>query len=307
MEDKDKIKELFSEKLGNYEAKVNPDLWANIASQVGTAATSTAASTGISVFSKWLIGVGISSAVVTTTLIAVNWETEHTSETTPVVAEQSTTKQAPEESVELIEDELPTITERERVLEQPVRSEEGETRFEEMTPPSIGEEEMEMNRSIPTLIDPSDNLIVDTDVIPVEVDDTEQITPTIITGGLPDAIQHIEEPVSEPAVEEPIIEEEDPIVVEEYSIEKLPNTFTPNGDGSNDFFEMNIKGLNDFSIVVMNSQSKTVYSATDSNFKWDGRDIHGMPVPDGEYVYFLTGKTADGTFVKEYSRLTITR
>ena len=72
MKGRDEIKELFSEKLGNYEAKVNPELWTNIASQIGAATATTAASTGISFLTKWIIGASIASAVAVTTIIVVN-------------------------------------------------------------------------------------------------------------------------------------------------------------------------------------------------------------------------------------------
>ena len=68
MEGKDNIKELFSQKLGSYEAKVNPELWAKISTQVAAGAT-TAVATGLSLFAKVAIGLGISAAAITTVII----------------------------------------------------------------------------------------------------------------------------------------------------------------------------------------------------------------------------------------------
>lgn len=68
MEGKDNIKELFSQKLGNYEAKVNPELWAKISSQVAAGATTTVA-TGLSLFTKIAIGVGVSAAAIATVVL----------------------------------------------------------------------------------------------------------------------------------------------------------------------------------------------------------------------------------------------
>ena len=68
MEGKDNIKELFSQKLGNYEAKVNPELWAKISSQVAAGATTTVA-TGLSLFTKIAIGVGVSAAAIATVVV----------------------------------------------------------------------------------------------------------------------------------------------------------------------------------------------------------------------------------------------
>ena len=77
MKGRDEIKELFSDKLGNFEAQVRPDMWANIASQIGGTTTSVASS-GLSLLSKTFIGIGIGAAVVTTVLLVIP------SENTPI-------------------------------------------------------------------------------------------------------------------------------------------------------------------------------------------------------------------------------
>ena len=72
MNEKDNIKDLFSKKLTNYEAKVDPQLWTNISSQIGSAVTSTAAGTGVSLLTKVIIGTVVTAAVVTTGVILFN-------------------------------------------------------------------------------------------------------------------------------------------------------------------------------------------------------------------------------------------
>ena len=61
-DEKDILKDLFSEKLENYEAKVNPALWNSIASKIAVPAA-TSAVVGKTVLSKIIIGSSIAAAV----------------------------------------------------------------------------------------------------------------------------------------------------------------------------------------------------------------------------------------------------
>ena len=82
---------------------------------------------------------------------------------------------------------------------------------------------------------------------------------------------------------------------------KIPNIFTPNGDGINDYFEIGYgdkgKPINDLSqyflshkLVIFNRWGRIVYESTDYKNDWDGGKL-----PDGTYFYVLEckGKTDD--------------
>ena len=77
---------------------------------------------------------------------------------------------------------------------------------------------------------------------------------------------------------------------------KIPNIFTPNGDGINDYFEIGYgddgKPINDLSVyflsnklVVFNRWGRTVYESNDYKNDWDGGKL-----PDGTYFYVLECK-----------------
>lgn len=81
----------------------------------------------------------------------------------------------------------------------------------------------------------------------------------------------------------------------------MPNAFTPNGDGQNDWFYVigswDIKQLKDFSIY--NRVGNKVFEAhntpaNDRSYGWDGY-VNGQPAPMGAYVYFATVEFLDGT------------
>lgn len=68
---------------------------------------------------------------------------------------------------------------------------------------------------------------------------------------------------------------------------KIPNVFTPNGDGVNDTWRVTALPLDDCSeqfryVEVVNRWGKVVFRSTSRDFQWDGKD---MPV--GTYYYLI--------------------
>lgn len=66
----------------------------------------------------------------------------------------------------------------------------------------------------------------------------------------------------------------------------VPNTFTPNGDGRNDFFEVYGKCLEVVELTIMNQWGQLMYRVRDKYPKWDGVS-NGRPQPTGVYVYVV--------------------
>jgi gliding motility-associated-like protein len=72
---------------------------------------------------------------------------------------------------------------------------------------------------------------------------------------------------------------------------EFPNVITPNIDGINDFFE--IKNLpNNTEVIILNRWGNVVFSSTDYQNNWDGKDISGNELVDGVYTYRF--ETLDG-------------
>lgn len=78
----------------------------------------------------------------------------------------------------------------------------------------------------------------------------------------------------------------------------LPNAFTPNGDGNNDFFRPEMKGLTQVQLIIFNTWGEIVFNTDDVESKgWDGY-IKGKRAENGNYVYKLSGVSFNGLKVE---------
>ena len=85
--------------------------------------------------------------------------------------------------------------------------------------------------------------------------------------------------------------EEEPIIPDDF---KIPNVFTPNGDGINDLFE--IQGLPPYSaLLIYNRSGKELFSMDPYDNSWDGSDLDGNQLPEDTYWYVLITPGLGGT------------
>lgn len=64
----------------------------------------------------------------------------------------------------------------------------------------------------------------------------------------------------------------------------IPSTFTPNGDGINDFFEIQSNNLLEFNMNIFDRWGSLIYSTNSISNFWDGT-LKGELVPSGNYTY----------------------
>ncbi|MCR5455209.1 MAG: gliding motility-associated C-terminal domain-containing protein [Bacteroidales bacterium] len=71
---------------------------------------------------------------------------------------------------------------------------------------------------------------------------------------------------------------------------RLPNVFTPNGDGKNDLYHpLPYQFVDHIEMTITNRWGKAVFETTDPDINWDGTDQNnGSAVPDGVYFYECT-------------------
>ena len=87
----------------------------------------------------------------------------------------------------------------------------------------------------------------------------------------------------------------------------IPNIFTPNNDGKNDYFRIKSEGLEEFSITILSEQNKVVYRSVDTSFFWGGIDFNQIKQPEGRYVYYIIGKNKSGDPIKKSGFLFLKR
>lgn len=77
----------------------------------------------------------------------------------------------------------------------------------------------------------------------------------------------------------------------------VPNTFTPNGDGSNDEFRVVYRSIKEFHMWVYNRWGKLVFKTDNPDKGWDGT-INNRPAAEGAYYYVIRalGTDADGKY-----------
>ena len=73
----------------------------------------------------------------------------------------------------------------------------------------------------------------------------------------------------------------------------LPNAFTPNGDGRNDYLKYEGDNIQSMKIGVYNRWGEMVYRSENKQDMWDGTH-NGKPLPTGLYPYVMDVVFADG-------------
>jgi gliding motility-associated-like protein len=85
----------------------------------------------------------------------------------------------------------------------------------------------------------------------------------------------------------------------------LPNTFTPNADTKNDCFgAINWGNAQQVYFIIYNRWGEKVFETKNINTCWNG-EFKGKPAIEGNYVYYISAKTACGDVVKKGNVLLI--
>lgn len=77
------------------------------------------------------------------------------------------------------------------------------------------------------------------------------------------------------------------------------DVFSPNGDGINDVFTINVINMKTVRLKIFDTNSNLIFKSSAHNVKWDGKDLNGSQVKDGVYLYEMK---MEGPDLKEYSK-----
>jgi gliding motility-associated-like protein len=100
------------------------------------------------------------------------------------------------------------------------------------------------------------------------------------------------------------------IPVDDESNLEIPNIFTPNGDGINDYFQVKAKTLEEFKGVIVNRWGREVYTWEnwqDMEAGWDGKLPGGSEATPGVYYYIIKAVGIDGLEYDEQGPLHLMR
>lgn len=294
MKEHDKIKELFSEQLGNYSAPVKPELWNAIAAKV--AVGSTVATTGTSLLVKSIIGISAASIIGVSAYFVFQEDanpTEQPIEVIPVVAENE---------VEQSQDLIPSN----EIV--PIQADKTENEIVEKSTQVESNSEIVETKAItiPTIEEKPVSTYVPKERKSPIVSGTEEDKNKTLKEETQLSNKTPKELETKPGVEEIKSKEKQVAYLAEITL--LPNSFTPNGDRINDEFFIEFKGnLIDFNIVILDNQNRSVFESKDPNFRWNGINKSGEISPSGRYYYIVTARDSNGNPINEYNTLLVER
>ncbi|MBI3135858.1 MAG: gliding motility-associated C-terminal domain-containing protein [Bacteroidetes bacterium] len=84
----------------------------------------------------------------------------------------------------------------------------------------------------------------------------------------------------------------------------VPNIFSPNGDGENDFLVINGPRLFNYYIQIYDRWGKVVFESTEQKEYWDGK-LNGADLAPQTFVYMLSGESVLGDKIAQEGNVTI--
>ncbi len=75
--------------------------------------------------------------------------------------------------------------------------------------------------------------------------------------------------------------------IENFITAYIPNSFTPNGDGKNDFFGLTGFSTGGYTMIIFNRWGQLVFSSAGPFDLWNGKTNRGNNAPEGVYTYII--------------------
>ena len=89
---------------------------------------------------------------------------------------------------------------------------------------------------------------------------------------------------------------------------KIPNLFTPNGDGIGDFFEVKYDDeLLKYHILITTPAGEKIFESNNIDKPWDGKIFGNNDARDGNYYYIINAEDKNGNKIKQDGMLQLIR
>jgi gliding motility-associated-like protein len=267
--------ELFRQQLGNASAPVPGGVWEGVSSSIGSSAGVATAAVKTALWMKAVIAVSVIGVVAAVTYQVVgNKETKavQNPEVVQPVAPLDVQNEVNEEK-DVMPDEA-TVTSKEDISSaQPSRKE---------LPALTGSRKQASLLKIEHTQTLQPELRFIETKPEISVDYLSRMNEQAVPGF---DSSKIEKRDSETQEDEPYIPEKEPVaMVIDSSYIYIPNVVTPNGDGINDGYLIDIKGEEFVQIIIYNNKSVKVFETRNKSTAWNCTLPNGETAPEGNYI-----------------------
>lgn len=303
-EDKKHIEDVFREALQGHETLVSPQVWAGIQSGIASGAGSISA-TGNAILGKAAAVIGFSALITAATISEIN----HLPSNQASVANDS-------HQIEMVQ----TEPAQEKNTTNQTTSTEEPTKTQTVSEPSLIQptglsntpETHKANEAANNVASASVEVSTNSDLQEINEpvtsranrsggNQTQSVPKDQENGGSVDGTELADQTTNntntsanEASSNESNAPTEPQPKTSAYFTHNAEALVTPNGDGFNDFFEVDGSGFETFYIRIFTRMGTVIFETDNIEFQWKGLDRFGNSVPDGYYFYEIQAIGVDG-------------
>lgn len=317
MIEQDNIQELFSKAFENQTAPVRPELWAGVQAKMaaaGVASTATVATKGLSALTKWIIGsAAVGTVGVVATVVALNSGDETVSQKDKTTQKEAVHVASVTEKTPSNENTLqlnPAANSTGSKTQEGKQSEKGNAAKEDL--PNVLRNDLKLGEEASYSDKKTDSKTDDKKIPEPKQGEDKRTNPAAgasTTGtGVSNASGAGSSKGSE-TLQKKYPENTDKQVFAELEakVTHFPNAFTPNNDGQNDTYFVEVKNIDDFRLIIFDDHNRLVFETNDPGEAWNGRNQAGEEAPEGMYAAVVTGKQQDGKSFRDIQMFQLIR